>query len=389
MSILNKGNFPYINTDLPGHRKIDYREYTIYWRLRDWSDKDYWYCEIFKGNAFSNFCIEHFVPKKILKRIKKDQTTFLCVCNAHESFHSIVLPLYQDLVLKSNLPPEKIILISESADLHLQVKKIANVLGLKPMNVEWSLIFEKNVQKESLDINVIESRSINIPQKKFLNLNRRWRLHRPTLVALMASEDLFEHGYISLAKSDDSMSWNKCMPIIMDYHSVDKEIFDKISKVKDQLISLKDMYIDNKDLVSNKVGLGRDLIPFYQNTVFSIVTETNFYTDKGWESARFLSEKTFKPIAFRHPFILVSVPHCLSLLRELGYRSFHPFIDEDYDKELNDFNRMKKILAEIKRLSLMSNEELEIFRKNVSPIVEHNYRCLQSRKTHLYNRDII
>ena len=136
MSLLNEGNFPYINSNLEDGQKIDYRESTFYWTLRDWSDKDYWYCEILKGDAFSKLNIEDIIPNKIFKRIKKDQTTFLCICNAHESFHSIVLPLYQDLVLKSNLPPEKIILISESADLNLKVKKISNMLGLKPMNVE-------------------------------------------------------------------------------------------------------------------------------------------------------------------------------------------------------------------------------------------------------------
>ena len=389
MSLLNKGHFPYINSSNPGNLKIDFRESTFYWTLKDWSDKDYWYCEILFGNCFANNLINELIPKKILKRIQKDNKTFLCICNAHESFHSIVLPLYDDLVIKSKIPPEKIILISESADLHVEVKKISVSLGLKPMNVEWSLIFENNIKLEINSLNNGELTNNDLIERRFLNLNRRWRLHRPTLVALMLSENILDNGYVSLAKSDDRVTWTDVLQQILNHHKDDKEISDKISIVADRLLHFEDMYLDTKDLISNKVEIGTSLKPFYRKTSFSVVCETNFYTSKGWEAGRFLSEKTFKPIAFQHPFILVSVPHSLSLLRELGYKTFSPFINEEYDIELNDFSRMKKILSEIKRLSSMSDTDINIFKKNINSIVEYNYFRLKSKKNHFFKRNIL
>jgi len=389
MSLLNKGYFPYIDSSNPLNSKVDFRESTFYWTLTDWSDKDYWYCEILTGNSFANNLINELIPKKILKRIQKDNKTFLCICNAHESFHSIVLPLYNDLVIKSKIPPEKIILISESADLHIEVKQISKLLRLKPMNVKWSLIFEKNIQTELDNLDDKELSTDFLVEKRFLNLNRRWRLHRPTLVALMLSENILDKGYVSLAKSDDRVTWTNVLQQILNHHKDDNEISDRISMVAERLLNFEDMYLDTKDLISNKVEIGKTLIPFYRKTSFSVVCETNFYTSKGWEAGRFLSEKTFKPIAFKHPFILVSVPYSLSLLRELGYKTFSPFINEDYDIEVNDFSRMKKILSEIKRLSSMSDKDIKIFKENINTVVSYNYQWLRNRKDFLFERNTL
>jgi hypothetical protein len=389
MSLLNEGYFPYINSNKSGDSKIDFRKSTFYWTLKDWSDKDYWYCEILTGSAFADDIIYNLIPSKILKRIQKDTKTFLCICNAHESFHSIVLPLYKDLVIKSKIPPEKIILISESADLYLEVKKVSVFLGLKPMNVEWSLIFEKNIQNESYSLDFEELNNTDLTERRFLNLNRRWRLHRPTLVALMLSAGILDKGYVSLAKSDDRITWTGIFRQIENHHKDDEEIISDITSIKDKLLNLSDMYLDTQDLISNKVEIGELLMPYYRKTAFSVVTETNFYTSEGWETGRFLSEKTFKPIAFKHPFIMVSVPHTLSLLRELGYKTFSPFIDEGYDSEFNDFSRMKKIVNGIKRLTSMSEEELKNFKENIYPIVEYNYNWLRSRKNFCFGRSML
>jgi hypothetical protein len=39
--------------------------------------------------------------------------------------------------------------------------------------------------------------------KKFVNFNRRWRIHRPALVALLEIRGLLDKGYVSLGKTNE------------------------------------------------------------------------------------------------------------------------------------------------------------------------------------------
>ena len=64
----------------------------------------------------------------------------------------------------------------------------------------------------------------------------------------------------------------------------------------------------------------------YRSTCFSIVTETQFRND-----VLFVSEKVWKPIRNRHPFLVVGTPGTLSYIRRLGFRTFTPLIDERYE----------------------------------------------------------
>jgi hypothetical protein len=71
-------------------------------------------------------------------------------------------------------------------------------------------------------------------------------------------------------------------------------------------------------------------------------------------------------------------------LRTLGYKTFHPYIDESYDSETSDVVRLKMILKEIERLSKFNDDEVSEFIDMVKPIVEHNYLTLLDRKDNQY-----
>jgi hypothetical protein len=64
----------------------------------------------------------------------------------------------------------------------------------------------------------------------------------------------------------------------------------------------------------------------------------------------------------------------------MGYRTFAPWIDESYDAEPDSDKRMRLALAEINRLTLLSQQ---IWKKNYEEMVEvlvHNYHHLQKRQ---------
>ena len=73
-----------------------------------------------------------------------------------------------------------------------------------------------------------------------------------------------------------------------------------------------------------------------------------------------------------HPFILVTSPHSLKKLREYGFKTFHPFIDESYD-ELDTYKERKVLLEkEIKRLCSMTIKELDEWYWDMKDILIHN-----------------
>ena len=371
--ILNRPSFPRITRE-----GLTFTSQTYMFSLRKWGDADYWYFEFELGSAFDQFPITTLVPADILEKIKSDNKTFLVASNAYESFHDIVLPLYESLVIKHNIPPHKILLLSESADLHTVVRSVAQQLNLDCVRVEWTLGFERMVKKYKKEqpTQLLKTLTYKHYPKKYLNFNRRWRLHRPTLVALLAVNNLLDCGHVSLGVGDDFETWEDCFKSIKLLHT-QPEIKIMLEEFENRIKSLPPMYLDTNDLVTNQAHITHETDLYYENSYFSVVSETNFYSNS--DSGRFFSEKAFKPFASLHPFILVALPNSLPLLHQLGYKSFHPLIDESYDSEIDDSIRLLKILKEIERLCNLSDIELRHFLTIAKPIVVHNFAVLMTR----------
>ena len=96
-------------------------------------------------------------------------------------------------------------------------------------------------------------------------------------------------------------------------------------------------------------------------------------------SPAFPTEKTYKAIACNRPFIMFSTPYFLQEFRELGYKTFHPYIDESYDNIEDNMSRLQAIVAEIERLSNMSYEEFKALMNKIAPIAAHNKRIMEEK----------
>ena len=68
----------------------------------------------------------------------------------------------------------------------------------------------------------------------------------------------------------------------------------------------------------------------------------------------------------------------LRSLRERGYKTFDPIINEHYDTIDNDDERMMAIVAEIERLSKFTESEWIEFTRAVKDIVEYNAERLRN-----------
>lgn len=221
--------------------------------------------------------------------------------------------------------------------------------------------------------------SICTKPKIFNCLNKNHRAHRGMLIAHLIENNLLTKSITSLYGGWNDTEWfeNMCQTIeIKDLH---------LPSVLRQNKELFPMHVNANPLTkSNPIWVDADDAFIYNDTYFSLVTETLFFQDRfDFQSAVmipgiFVTEKTYKPIIMKHPFVIAALPNFLSSLRELGLKTFHPFILEDYDNEIDDYNRLKMITAEVKRLSKFTDAEWLEWLSNIQPIVEHNYQWITS-----------
>ena len=112
------------------------------------------------------------------------------------------------------------------------------------------------------------------------------------------------------------------------------------------------------------------LSEFYRDFFVDIVSET-FVRGRCF----YPTEKTVRPILMKKPFIHMG-PKCFLIhLRQMGFRTFHEFWDEDYDGYGME-QRYHRILKLINNISAKSADELQDMYGRMRSILDHNYNLL-------------
>ena len=91
-----------------------------------------------------------------------------------------------------------------------------------------------------------------------------------------------------------------------------------------------------------------------------------------------LTEKTFKPICLRMPFILAGTQGSLEYLRSYGFKTFGELWDESYDTEVDDYRRLDKIAVLLKTLDSQTQQQKQQLFAQAQQICEHNYQHFYS-----------
>lgn len=209
-----------------------------------------------------------------------------------------------------------------------------------------------------------------VPEKLFLSLNRRFRDHRISLIVGLDKLNLLDRSYVSLETVDPEnyavTFESRYNPYYLKYLEVTD---DDVAKTKSKLPLVLDEERDNVRMCQD---FDNALRPLYQNSLVSVVTETNY--DKFEVS---LTEKSFKPAKEKHPFIIVGAPGSIRAMQEMGYKTFSEFWDESYDLANDPAERLQRIFLICKQISTWSDDQIRDFRRKVKPILEHNYEILK------------
>ena len=179
---------------------------------------DYWYCEFKDGLSLGHLKNQDVLDSDTLQKIRNKEC-HLIINNAHEAFHSVVRYIYKYLVVHLDIDPSYIILITESANINEEIVNQSKLYNKSMINYIWHRLFEYDIGKilagylpinPSIDFDNINTLQYKDYEKKFINLNRRWRPHRPVFVANLKLMNLLDFGYVSMAKSDDNRDWQFC-----------------------------------------------------------------------------------------------------------------------------------------------------------------------------------
>lgn len=322
--------------------------------------------------------IVNVIPKSILNLIKQNKI-YLLISNEQESLLGCIKLIYEELIIKHKIAEDRIIYISGTIDVKDEILSISKLFNKKPIESYFYSFWEKCAHDYLIKNTVNEIQ--NAKSKIYLCLNRKWRLHRTFLVSLLYSYNLEKHGHISLGKNEWHNSWNEMYNILLETTKNNKclQFYELLQQHKHKILTIPDLYLDTTNLDDPNIADGRKIInkesiQYFKDTYFSVVTETNFF-----ENITFLTEKIFKPIVMKQPFILVSSPNTLVFLKSLGYKTFSSIFNEEYDKEKNHFSRMKLIVEEISRLCNLSYQELDDLITLINNVLEHNFNHLKNK----------
>lgn len=373
MPCINLDRIPYLVTYNPEDPSIKFVEGATGISSRTRESFDYYYIQFSCPNSFRIFNVADIIPANVLEKIKSGDV-FLVLDNALEPFLKSADSIYQHVVVGANIPAKKIIFMTGIPTMGEYIKVLALKFNQDEINVEWFSMFEHMLHQISHRPQLLTLRHKRYP-KKFLNLNRRWRLHRPLLMILLQEFKLIDKGFISFGESDFSQhTWENIWPELLKVHNDNTHLISILNR-NESIKQLPPLYLDTNDLVTNRAEHQDSTDTYYAESYFSVVSETTFYN---YESP-FLSEKVFKAIAYSHPFILVTRPHSLQHLKKLGYKTFEGIIDESYDTEENDSARIIKIATEIHRLANLPKPELIEFLDQAKPICDYNLNILRTK----------
>lgn len=259
-------------------------------------------------------------------------------------------------------------------------------------NNEFPELTEKNnislPYYEFLIQKIIKSRNdlgIYRPKERlFMFPNNKIRPFRQYLIHLLKKNKLIDEGFISaryiLSRHESLEKNNKKLKKIFSEELVNEmqdTILEHFPIPENNFNPKYPLEIDPRefdDWGHRQIFLY--LKKYYEKSYFSLICESIIDMRKDLNMASF-SEKLFIPISCKKPFLYMSHQYNLKTLMKYGYKTFHPYINEEYDSAKTLQERAEKIVEELRRLSGLTNNQLEELDFKLRPICDHNLNILK------------
>tara|TARA_Y100001963_G_C6784183_1_gene451623 strand:- start:941 stop:2269 length:1329 start_codon:yes stop_codon:yes gene_type:complete len=326
------------------------------------------------------------IVKKLIFDLQNRKTSIIFFDEDRSSINNLYIEeesedwdILDEFVDKYNIDYDLISIVGPDKYLLKEDENLVNNKGVTFMNFQHQAAYQNfyNLKYFSNFKGIVKSSKPFLKQKKFMCPNNSSRPWRSDIFTFLNFKGYIDDGYVSygnyypVTEQHSEFGVSERKGYEEDFYSLDydKNIIENALNKTPKVIDYKKNW--DKDLEGN---IGTIINPsLYLNSYFSIITETDF--DMNWKpiSINHITEKTIKTFLSCHPFILCGPYKSLEVLRDWGFKTFHPFIDETYDTIKDPDERMNLIKIEIGKLCDKSLLELDEWYWQMEKILIYNH----------------
>jgi hypothetical protein len=171
----------------------------------------------------------------------------------------------------------------------------------------------------------------------FVSLNRSALPHKCFFIDTLCEHDLIKNNLVT---------WHKLTFIGFDFK-----------------------HFDNKQIILDDISSGVEIInypPYYHRAFMDLVCES-------FSEIPDISEKTYKAIAAKKPFLSLGYKGLYKKLQDLGFVLYDEIFDYEFDEFYSYEDRVRFAVQQIKNLQ---GQDLKELKKSIQPKLEHNYKNL-------------
>lgn len=216
------------------------------------------------------------------------------------------------------------------------------------------------------------------------------RSYRIYFVSLLKEAGLLDMGLVSFNVADN---------LFDDWRDEVSDANTKLSQharqhAEKHLINVDKLVIDHHKIHGSASAniprtIGSYIAPEFPKPVgidsfWHIVTETVFYYDK-----LHLTEKIFKPIVSKQPFILLAAPGNLAYLKSYGFKTFDSVIDESYDNILDNDLRTEAVVRQLHWYCKLTPDEKTDIIRQLEPIINYNFHHFYGEFRHIITKELL
>ena len=311
--------------------------------------------------SFEQFLKQEQVDPKILARNQTGQCTIALSAIREAWIEPRIIDLIDEFIQRNGIRKEYFYYITNSGRAHIDVNHYH-------MNVFMPRNYRQFYEHASLPTSYV----VEPKQRRFLCFNYALHAHRVWFYIMLHDQGVLENSYWSMP-----LQWREYQFMQrIEYFkqgSTGQQVQETLAISQEQIASAEQLLplTADPDYSREYQDSNPHAPQLYADSLVSIITETHFF-----QNTLHLTEKTFKPISFLHPFIMVSTAGSLAYLKGLGFKTFDSIWDESYDQEQDPVQRLIKLKELILTINNFSQDQLLEAQHKIKPIVEHNYQHL-------------
>jgi hypothetical protein len=309
--------------------------------------KVYWWIPHLKNDIYGIGNVN--IPDNVLKDLKNNKA-FLVLDHAQDSIkQDSLISLYLSKFTDLGIPSDRVIVLSPNPDFLFYQKgsplDVVKNISKKPSSKKvFHIHFNKiwlNHYNRNFDFIKRMNNTKNI-NKHYLCLMHRDKFQRRFISYLIHKNNLYEKGIVSHKRVD----WDNTKPFEIELFK-SRPDFDEVAYNN---YAFKKHNVDSANPKEDAISYES-----YQKHInevsFEIVTESCV------GDSLYITEKTFKPIIFGLPFLLLGNPYSLKYLKHLGFKTFDQVFDESYDSETVFYDRANILFENVKRMCSLSLQD--------------------------------